>query len=405
VGLTEESEKAILNLNKTGGELVYYTNQWQDEKGNEDQDRISTSILLPSTANPFYYHIDGSEAPYKPHHSLKTDDTTHTVDYHVDCHREVEQRDGETLVKVIHKQGNNGKLVFNAVNIPVEKVWGGGINAEIMNPIQADIYKITETVDESGKIIRNAESVTSLTLSSENGWKATAKGLPKPDGTWYYAVSEAVPSGYIEAYNKQIIQITTDGEHFFDAVVVRDDLVDIPVEKQWGSDIDPEQQEPVEMMIYKVTETKRLVTSGEEDALTLLRYAEPVTTVTLSAENGWKAVAEDLPAPRNNWYYVIAEVMSPGESADYPGQVVEITTDDVSAEELNLSDLNFFQAMMVEAPGDLTTVNNNLAVSLPATGGIGTQWYTLGGLLLMTAAVILWYSCNNKRRKEEHFTS
>ena len=139
--------------------------------------------------------------------------------------------------------------------------------------------------------------------------------------------------------------------------------------------------------------------------MTLLGYAEPVSTVTLSAENGWKTVAEDLPAPRNNWYYVIAEVMSPGENADYPGQTVKITTDDVSAEELNLSDLNFFQAMMVEAPGDLTTVTNNPAVQLPSTGGGGTQWYTLGGLLLMTAAVILWYSCNNKRRKEERFTS
>ena len=407
VGLTEEAEQEVLALNRTGGELVYYTNQWQDENGNEDQDRISTSVLLPSTENPFYYHIDGTEPPYKAHHSLKTEDTTHTVDYHVDCHREIHTETGETLVLVIHKQGNNGKLVFKAdtVDIPVEKKWGSGIQSDVMNPIQADIYKVTETVDESGELSRNAQSVASLTLSAKNGWKATAQNLPVPDGTWYYAVSEAVPSGYTAAYNKQTVQITTDGEHFFDAVVVRDDLVDIPVEKQWGSDIDPELQEPVEVMIYKVTETERLVTSGEENVSKLLRSAEPVTTVTLSAENGWKAVAEDLPAPENDWYYVIAEVMSPGENADYPGQVVEITTDDVSAEELDLSDLNFFQAMIAEVSGDLITVTNNPAVQLPSTGGGGTQWYTLGGLVLMIVAAILWYSCYSKCRREERFTS
>ena len=221
VGLTEESEKAILNLNKTGGELVYYTNQWQDENGNEDQDRISTSILLPSTANPFYYHIDGTEAPYKPHHSLKTDDTTHTVDYHVDCHREVEQRDGETLVKVVHKQGNNGKLVFKAdtVSIPVEKQWGSGIQANVMNPIEVDVFRVTETVDQYGQTVRNAQIVTTVILSTENGWKSATEGLPAPDGTsWYYALAEKVPSGYTATYNRETLKITTDAETFFDAV-------------------------------------------------------------------------------------------------------------------------------------------------------------------------------------------
>ena len=271
VGLTEESEQAVLNLNQTGGELVFYTNQW------ENWDDISTSILLPSTANPFYYHIDGTEAPYKPHHSLKTEDTTNTVDYHVDCHREIEELDGEVLVKVIHKQGNNGKLVFKAdtVSIPVEKVWGSGINAEVMNPVEINVYKITETVDLNGKLIRNAQPVSSLTLSNDNGWKATAQGLPAPEEGWYYAVAEAIPAGYTATYEGERISITTDGEYFFDAV----------------------------------------------------RYDSSVTAIT---------------------------------------------------------------------------VTNQPAVRLPSTGGGGTQWYTLGGLLLMAAAVFLWYNIYLQRRREAH---
>ena len=278
VGLTEEAQAQVLALNQTGGELVYYTNQWQDEDGNEDQDRISTSVLLPSTQNPFYYHIDGTEPAYKPHHSLKSEDITHTVDYHVDCHREIEEKDGEVLVKVIHKQGNNGKLVFKAdtVNIPVEKQWGSGINADIMNPVEMVVYKVTDTVNSFGEVIRNAEPFTVLSLSAENGWKNTAQGLPATDGTWYYAVAETVPAGYTAYYDRETIRITTDGSTFFDAV----------------------------------------------------RFDGTATAVI---------------------------------------------------------------------------VTNTPAAQLPATGGVGTLWYTLGGLLLIAASLLL-YNAQRKRRREDQFS-
>jgi LPXTG-motif cell wall-anchored protein len=275
VGLTEEAQDQVLALNRTGGELVFYTNQWMDEEGNEDQNRISTSVLLPSTENPFYYHIDGTEPPYKPHHSLKTEDTTHTVDYHVDCHREIEEKDGNVLVKVIHRQGNNGKLVFKAdtISIPVEKQWDSGVNADIMNPVEMVVYKVSESVNALGEVIRNAEPVATVPLSVENGWKNTFQGLAAPDGTWYYAVAERVPSGYSAFYDQQTVRVTTDGSQYFDAV-------------------------------------------------------------------------------------------------PYDGS------------------------------GAVITVTNTPAVRLPATGGGGTLWYTLGGLLLITAALLL-YSLQFKRRREE----
>ena len=275
VGLTEKAEDQIVQLNQTGGELVFYTNQWADENGHEDQNRISTTVLLPSTENPFYYHIDGTEPPYKPHHSLKSSDTTHTVDYHVDCHRDIEERDGEVLVQVIHKQGNNGKLVFKAetVSIPVQKEWSSGINAEVMNPIEMVVYQVTDTQDSMGAVIRNAVPVATVTLSAQNGWKAVAQGLPAPEADWYYAVAEKVPNGYTASYNRETVRITVDGSTSFDAV--------------------------------------------------------------------------------------------PFDGTDTVIKAI-----------------------------------NTLAVKLPATGGAGTLWYTLGGLLLMAAA-ILWYSIYQIRRREE----
>jgi hypothetical protein len=213
VGLTEQAEKDILDLNETGGELVFYTNQWQDDEGFEDDGVISTAVLLPSTANPFYYRTDGTEVPYRPHHELKSAALTGTVDYHVDCRREIEEQGDEVLVRVVHKQGNNGKLVFRpeTVDIPLEKHWGGGIFAENMNPVDVNVYMVTETVDDNGKIIRNAEIVSTVTLSDDTGWRGVAGNLPVPKTGSYYAVAEVVPAGYLVSYDRPTVSITTDG--------------------------------------------------------------------------------------------------------------------------------------------------------------------------------------------------
>lgn len=274
VGLTAESEAEVLALSKTGGTKVFYTNQWENE---ED---ISTATLLPSTANPFYYDADGdgSEPPYKAHRSLKSEDTTQTVDYHVDCYREIETIAGDVLIEVLHMQGNNGKLVFevDTVDIPVEKKWDEGINSDIMNPVEAVVYKVTESVDEEGAIIRNAEAVQTLTLSADNQWKAVIAELQQPDDTWYYALAESPVAGYSVTYDRETIRITTDG----------------------------------------------------------------------------------------------------GDT--------------------------FFNAVKLDNTGTAVTMTNSVAVQLPSTGGGGTLMYTLGGLLIMAAAILL-YGFDCKRRREESF--
>ena len=39
---------------------------------------------------------------------------------------------------------------------------------------------------------------------------------------------------------------------------------------------------------------------------------------------------------------------------------------------------------------------NEVIYSLPSTGGIGTYWYTIGGMLLMMAAALILY----KKKKD-----
>ncbi len=204
VGLTEGSEQAVLDLLNTGGELVFYTNQWGSD------DLICSSTLLPSTANPFYYSEDGTP-PYQPHHSEKAEDTTSTADFHVDCSKTVETIDGEVVVRVHHLQGNNGKLVFSAttIDIPVEKHWEE-VDGSLMNPVEVTLYKVTDVNLATGGIRRYAEPVAIGQLSSSTQWNYVFQGVAAPSGDWYYAIAESVPLGYRVSYTGESITIILD---------------------------------------------------------------------------------------------------------------------------------------------------------------------------------------------------
>ena len=214
VGLTAEAEQAVLNLKKSGGKLTFYTSKWATDG------EISTSTLLPSTANPFYYDSDG-DPPYQPSHALKTENTTDTVDYHVDSSRIIETVDGEVMVRILHRQGNNGKLVFESdlVDIPVEKIWDG-VNADIMNPISVTLYKVTEVEAGNGSIKRLAEPVASAQLDSNSNWAYLFAGMPVPTDDWYYAIAETVPAGYRVNYSGEIVEIFVDDSLPVDAAKV-----------------------------------------------------------------------------------------------------------------------------------------------------------------------------------------
>ena len=207
VGLTAESEARVLDLQRTGGELTFYTNAWNT------QDIEAKSTMVPSDYNPYYNDTnpdDGITDPYKQHHTDKAENTTGTNDRVVDCYRYIDNT-ADRRVRVVHNLGNNGKLVFAAesTEIPVEKHWEDA-NPGIMNPITLGLYRVTETVTEEGIVNISGALVAEKQLDINNGWKDVFTGISKPDGDWYYVIAEHHVTGYQAFYNGELVTFTVN---------------------------------------------------------------------------------------------------------------------------------------------------------------------------------------------------
>ncbi len=194
VGLTEESQDRVLDLQRTGGELTFYTNKWETEA------EVAGSILNPSERNPYYKNH------YQEHHDVKTDNTTGTLSNVVDCSREAPQYENMTD-SVVHRLGNNGKLVFQveATEIPVEKKWEGVV-ADIMNPVTFELYRVTETMTEEGTTLLTGQLVGERILDVNNDWKEvfTGVGVPNSENT-YYVIVEPYVNGYQTFYDGTLV--------------------------------------------------------------------------------------------------------------------------------------------------------------------------------------------------------
>ena len=105
--------------------------------------------------------------------------------------------------------GNNGKLVFrsDSTELPVEKRWEE-VNADIMNPVTFELYKVTDQVSEEGIVTHTGVLVDSRVLSAQKGWKESFANLAIPDGTWYYVLTEKPLSGYQGFYDGQTVQFS-----------------------------------------------------------------------------------------------------------------------------------------------------------------------------------------------------
>ncbi len=207
VGLTAESEARVLDLQRTGGELTFYTNAWNT------QDIEAKSTMIPSDYNPYYNDTnpeDGITDPYKQHHTDKAENTTGTNGRVVDCYRYTDNT-ADRRVRVVHYLGNNGKLVFAAesTEIPVEKHWEDA-NPDIMNPVTLGLYRVTETVTEDGLVNTSGTLVAEKQLDINNGWKDVFTGISLPDGDWYYVIAEYHVVGYQAFYNGELVTFTVN---------------------------------------------------------------------------------------------------------------------------------------------------------------------------------------------------
>ncbi len=196
VGLTEESEERILDLQNSGGELTFYTNKWQNEAD------VAISTLVPSDQNTYY------KGHYHEHHDKKEENTTGTRDNAVDCSM-YHDTDVERT-RVVHTLGNNGKLVFRAevTEIPVQKKWQGVV-ADIMNPVTFELYRVTETISEEGIPVINGTFVAEKTLDMNTQWKEVFTGVAVlEEENTYYVIVEPYVTGYQSFYDGTLITFT-----------------------------------------------------------------------------------------------------------------------------------------------------------------------------------------------------
>ncbi|MBR6826285.1 MAG: CHAP domain-containing protein, partial [Oscillospiraceae bacterium] len=206
VGLTAESEERVLALQETGGELTFYTNKWQS------LDEVAKSTLIPADMNPYYNDIpdDGLTPQYHEHHDKKEENTTGTRENATDCSKYTDTQ-VDNRSRILHYLGNNGKLVFRAdsTEIPVEKHWEE-VNADIMNPVTVDLYRVTETLTEEGTTLITGTFVAQKQLDINNQWKDVFTGVTIPDGDWYYVIVENYVPGYQPFYNGDLVTFTVD---------------------------------------------------------------------------------------------------------------------------------------------------------------------------------------------------
>lgn len=156
-----------------------------------------------------------------------------------------------------------------------------------------------------------------------------------------------------------------------------DETLSIPVEKHWDSTVSNADRQEISLELY-------LVTEGEQGSV------EAKGTLTLNAENDWRGSFDGLPYPSDGSYYCVIE-NTDKYLVVYSGETVFVFADNMTREAARIViDENGKSAKL-----DIT---NSVLVTLPDTGGVGTVSYTIGGLLLMTAAGSLLLYKYRKRR-------
>ena len=178
---------------------------------------------------------------------------------------------------------------------------------------------------------------------------------------------------------------------------------EIPVIKLWGGSHSAGEEKTVFVVLYRHTET------GDRLVLDTAGYAR---LLRLDAENGWqgsfRVALPEKDAPVEQQGYFVREVSGIGSTAadrqlailENDGTTVLSYQSAVGPEELLiLGSSHYLVTYEVDPDTGTCTVTNHRAVSLPSTGGPGTNLYTFSGLLLIVLALLMYgYSC--KRRRE-----
>lgn len=302
--------------------------------------------------------------------------------------------------------------------------------------------KLTYTVTdpETGAVTNKTVYYIETITSGEDG-VAVQRGLQLSEGdnTFVYVLNESKsPNGYARDPSPKVITVAVTDENYTAAGVYAINALNTPEEKakltltatkEWAP-IQPGGGTEVTLELYQVEHTERNVT------LAPTVDAELISSVTLdgTAEKGpangkqgyesapWTATWVNLPTTPNNganygeetgenhthYHYFVREVTEldgyvtsytcyrydgtdvTGDEKVQACQKLNVTTDD-GTETID----TILIADMAEVYN--VKVTNTAHFELPDSGGSGTHWYTAGGLVLSSAALLYGYRL--RRRK------
>ena len=290
---------------------VSVSKQWLDSEGNaESASTVAThagvQVQLLANGQPSgdAVTLDSSNAWRYAWSDLPAkDDDGNAIDYQV---QEVSGPEGYT--SVVSRNGNAFTVANTRkpeVDITATKVWNDNDDIDELRPTS-----VTATVMRSIEGGPLEPSGTTLTLSADNGWTATASGLPaqNADGQPYsYVLQEEAVSGYTGTVTLENGKPATDsrGNASYAFTLTNThaaSLINVKATKAWD---DSDNQDGI-----RPDSVTAQLTRSDDGGKTI----ETVGTLELTAANGWEASMSGLPVRGENGTYVysISEFDVPG---------------------------------------------------------------------------------------------
>ncbi|MBQ7928576.1 MAG: Cna B-type domain-containing protein, partial [Methanobrevibacter sp.] len=218
----------------------------------------------------------------------------------------VQELEVANYVSVVSSDADYAFTVVNShvpvvTDVSVAKVWDDNNDQDGLRPVEVSVV-----------LLADSNVVGTVTLNANNGWKASFSDLPVySNGKLIkYSVQELEVPGYTST-------VSSDDDYSFIVNNTHAPLVtDVNVAKVWDDNNNQDGVRPVEVSVV------------------LLGDGNVVGTVTLNANNGWKASFSDLP------------VYSNGKLIKYSVQELEVA--------------NYVSVVSSDAEYDFTVVNTHV---------------------------------------------
>ncbi len=231
--------------------------------------------------------------------------------------------------------------------------------------------------------VTSAGSNSIFTLDSSR-LKNTASGRYISAGNSYSTSTSGTRFTIYEWVEPQLTEIELTGPGFRITNTPWPDKMSIPITKQWSESISDDRRTDAVFDLYLVA----------EDQGAIPQY---VSSLTLSSTDNWQGSFTELEHPPDGSYYWITE-NTESFIPIYTQPLTELVINGKSISGVRVNTADDGNAVEI-------FVTNTPMILLPATGGKGaTHLYTIGGILLMTTAVILLVYNSRKRRLEDSGT-